>query len=62
MKNPEEKAVKKSISLPDLLAREAQLRQHQLRLSSFSDYIQNLIRRDTEILHGQHLAEAYILG
>lgn len=43
-----EKAVKKSVSMPGLLLDDAERRQRELRLSTFSDYIQALIRRDTD--------------
>lgn len=40
-------AVKKSISAPGLLFVDAELRQRALRLPTFSDYIQHLMRQDT---------------
>jgi hypothetical protein len=43
-----EKAVKKSVSMPEFLFDHATDRQRQFRLATFSDYIQELIRRDTE--------------
>lgn len=43
-----EKAVKRSISMPKLLLDDGERRQRQQRLSTFSDYIQSLIRADVE--------------
>jgi Arc/MetJ-type ribon-helix-helix transcriptional regulator len=42
-----ERAVKKSVSMPELLLDDAQRRRNELRLPTLSDYIQFLIRRDT---------------
>ena len=42
-----EYAVKKSVSMPEILFDSAERRQHELRLSTMSDYIQHLVRRDT---------------
>ena len=39
-----ERAVKKSISLPQILLDDAELDRRQLRLPTFSDYIQFVIR------------------
>lgn len=47
MKKEYEKAVKKSVSMPEILADEAETRRRVLRLGTFSDYIQYLIRKDT---------------
>lgn len=47
MKKDYEKAIKKSVSMPEILADEAELRRRSLRLGTFSDYIQYLIRNDT---------------
>lgn len=48
-----EKAVKRSVSMPGLLADDADRRRRDLRLPTFSDYIQHVIRQDTqrEIIH-----------
>lgn len=43
-----EKAAKKSVSMPLLLLDDADRRRRELRLTTFSDYIQELIRRDTQ--------------
>lgn len=43
-----ERAVKKSVSMPEILFDEAERRRHELRLSTMSDYFQHLVRRDTE--------------
>lgn len=48
MKREYEKAVKKSVSMPEIMADEAEDRRRALRLTTFSDYIQHLIRNDTE--------------
>jgi len=47
MKREYEKAVKKSVSMPGIMADDAEHRRRQLRISTFSDYIQHLIRIDT---------------
>lgn len=47
MKRDYEKAIKKSVSMPEIMADEAEDRRRALRLSTFSDYIQHLIRNDT---------------
>ncbi len=46
-KRPHERAVKKSVSLPLFLYYEGSDRQRAMRLPTFSDYLQELIRRDT---------------
>ncbi len=43
-----ERAVKKSVSMPQILLDEADIRRREDRLSTFSDYIQQLIRQDLE--------------
>jgi hypothetical protein len=43
-------AAKKSVSFPHALFMDAQLRQRALRLPTFSDYIQHLMRQDTALL------------
>lgn len=43
-----ERAVKKSVSMPEILFDEAERRRHQMRLATMSDYFQYLVRRDTE--------------
>ena len=52
-------AARTSISMPDDLMADAVARQRALRLSSFSDYIQDLIRRDLTD-HGITLHDAPI--
>jgi hypothetical protein len=47
MKREYEKAVKKSVSMPEIMLDDAEQRRRALRLSTFSDYIQHLIRKDT---------------
>ncbi len=47
-KRPYERAVKKSISMPVLLHDRAIDKGRQRGFSTFSDYIQDLIRRDTD--------------
>lgn len=42
-----EMAVKKSVSMPEILFDDGDGRRRELRLSTFSDYVQWLIRRDT---------------
>lgn len=43
-----ERAVKKSVSMPEILLDKASDRQRQLTLPTFSDYIQLLIRLDLQ--------------
>lgn len=43
-----EGTAKKSISLPNILLVLGQTKQKEKRLSTFSDYVQDLIRRDTD--------------
>lgn len=50
------KAVKKSVSMPEFLYYDATDRQRAARLATFSDYIQDLIRRDTSKEEGRRLA------
>lgn len=47
-KRPHERAIKKSVSMPEILYFAGVDRQRNLRLSTFSDYVQELIRRDTD--------------
>lgn len=42
-----ERAVKRSISMPEILHQRAQDKSRDRGFSTFSDYIQDLIRRDT---------------
>jgi hypothetical protein len=46
-KRPYELAVKKSVSMPEILFDKGCDRMRDLALSQFSDYIQLLIRKDT---------------
>lgn len=46
VKRAYERAVKKSVSMPELLFDNAHGRQRELQLTTFSDYIQHLIRQD----------------
>jgi hypothetical protein len=48
MKRDYERAIKKSVSMPGIMADEADDRRRALRLPTFSDYIQHLIRNDTD--------------
>lgn len=43
-----ERAVKKSVSMPEILFDDAERRRRELRLSTTSDYFQYLVRRDTQ--------------
>lgn len=43
-----ERAVKKSVSMPEILFDDAERRRHELRLSTMSDYFQWLVRHDTQ--------------
>lgn len=56
MKREYEKAVKKSVSMPEILADEAEDRRRALRMTTFSDYIQHLIRNDTNKEREQAMA------
>lgn len=47
MKAACEKAVKKSVSMPEIMMDDAERRRRDLRMATFSDYIQHLIRADT---------------
>lgn len=50
-----EMAAKKSVSMPQILLDDAEARRQEKRLSTFSDYIQWLIRQDLEA-SGRHHA------
>lgn len=47
-KKPYEMAIKKSVSMPQVLFDRGELRQRELGLSTFSDYIQALMRSDLQ--------------
>jgi hypothetical protein len=46
-KRPHERAIKKSVSMPQLLYYAGVDRQRDGRFATFSDYVQHLIRTDT---------------
>jgi len=52
MTNPDkkdgERAVRKTVSMPGMMLGEARTRQRQYKLTTFSDYVQLLIRKDTQ--------------
>ena len=53
-----ERAIKKSVSMPEILFDDAERRRRDLRLSTMSDYFQYLVRRDTERDSSLQLARA----
>jgi metal-responsive CopG/Arc/MetJ family transcriptional regulator len=46
LKKPYKRAVKKSVSMPEMLYDQADSRRRAHQLTTFSDYIQTLIRKD----------------